>query len=431
LDNFDKIFSQKLQEEQEFGFRESDWQEVAGRLETPVVAPTTSNWKKWAVAAILLLMSGAIGWLAYQLNTANHTIDELKNQPVADNFRVDTIYKEVAVVRVDTLFQTKTITAPIAQATKAIYFPFFSPNQFETTRFNTHDISVTGTEMLGTSVFSPFFNSSSYRLPVAQYQLEQNLVSADVKIKELVAPSQLEGLALSALDNGEPELTLNEAPVSELTLHHKAKFQDYLRPTGFKVGVSAGKSFLTARDLTHVSSSNFGGKAEVDFVKNVSIVAGVDRFRLGYQTTDFENIGREIPVPDTDILGERSLNDLVFTSVSQQFTQYKLGLKYKFSTKNNVTPYLGFNYLASSHFKKDFYYFFDLDPALGLSVDVDLNTQQRRFNSDGFGLDFGVELMSKNWLSFQIEGYYHFITPEMRSQYYDLVGIRMAALIGL
>ena len=67
-----------------------------------------------------------------------------------------------------------------------------------------------------------------------------------------------------------------------------------MRPQGLKIGAVAGKSFLTAGNLSDVSSSNFGLKAEVDFPRNWSLVAGLDWFRLSYRTNGVENLGGEI-----------------------------------------------------------------------------------------------------------------------------------------
>lgn len=429
MNNFDDIFAQQLQQEQEFDFRESDWQEVADRLgpsPTPVPAPSFFNWKAWATAAILLSLLGGIGWLAVELKDAKDAIQELKNQPVAENLRVDTIYKEVAVVRVDTVFKTRTI----ATAAPTKYFnttPFFANNQ----RFNTHDISVTGTGMLGTSFFSPFFNGS--RRTVFGARVGGTDVSAETEeIDNLEGLTDLKKLAIldgEALILPTTELKIKEVSTADLTLKNDPRMRDYLRPIGMKIGVSAGKSFITAGDLTNVASSNVGVKGELQFVQNVSLTSGVDWFNVSYQTTEFSNLGREIPMPDLEDLGSANPSDLTFASVSESFTQYKVGLKYAFPTKTTATPYIGINYLASSNFKKDFYYFFDIAPAQGLDVELEANNRFNRFNSDGFGLDVGVELQTQKWLSLQIEGYYHFITPEMRSQYYDLVGIRLAALV--
>ena len=431
MDNFDKIFAQKLQQEQEFDFRESDWQEVADRLDTVAPAPTVFNWKAWAVAAILLSLLGGMGWLAVKLNDATNTIKRLQNQPVAKNFHVDTIYKEVAVVRVDTVFKTRTIAA--ASATS--YFsttPFFTNNQ----RFNTHDISVTGTGILGTSFFSPFFKSNDRWQTVDGRRIgnvggllsERKISAEENEVMALTLPEALTLRDNELLTLPATTLKIKEISTSELTLHSDPRMRDYLRPIGSKFGVSAGKSFLAARDLTNVASSNIGLKGELQFVKNISMTAAVDWFRLSYQATELSNLGQEIPMPTAEEFGVANPTDLTFVSVNQRFTQYKVGLKYAFPTKTTATPYIGINYLASTNFKKDFYYFFEVPTSQGF-VDLDKSSRFSNYNSDGFGLDLGVELQSQEWLIFQIEGYYHFITPEMRSQYYDLVGIRLTALV--
>lgn len=429
MDNFDKILAQKLQQEQEFDFRESDWQDVANTLDAATPAPAAFAWKGWAAAAILLTLLGGIGWLAMELKDAKNTIQELKNQPIAENFRVDTLYKEVAVVRVDTIFKTRTITKNVATAAPTNIFtttPFFANNQ----RFNTHDISVTGTGILGTSFFSPFFNADGTRRTAYDTRGGMAEISADdltnVQLANLNKLAILDGEVLSYPVS---DLKMKDIPTASLDLENKAKFQDYLRPIGSKFGVSAGKSFLTASGLTNVSSSNVGVKGELDFVKNISLVGAVDWFNLNYQTTDFANLGRDIPMPDLEDLGSANPSDLTFAAVSQSFTQYKVGLKYHFPTKTTAVPYIGLNYLASSNVKKDYYYFYDIPASQGLDVQLDGRDQFNGFNSDGFGLDLGVELRTQQWLSLQIEGYYHFITPDMRSQYYDLVGIRLAALV--
>lgn len=416
-----------MQQEQEFDFRESDWQDVANTLDATTPAPTAFAWKGWAAAAILLTLLGGIGWLAMELKDAKNAIEELKNQPIADNFRVDTIYKEVAVVRVDTIFKTQTITKTIATAAPTNIFtttPFFANNQ----RFNTHDISVTGTGMLGTSFFSPFFNSSRRTVDGARV----GSIGIPANEEKMVLAANLKKLSIldgEVLAYPEVELPINEIATSELSLENNPRFKDYLRPIGSKFGVSAGKSFLTAGSLTNVSSSNVGAKGELNFVRNISLVGAVDWFNLNYQTTDFTNLGRDIPMPDLEDLGSANPSDLTFASVSQSFTQYKVGLKYNFPTKTTAVPYIGINYLASSNVRKDFFYFYDIPASQGLDVQLDRSDRFSGFSSDGFGLDLGVELQTQKWLSLQIEGYYHFITPDMRSQYYDLVGIRLAALV--
>jgi hypothetical protein len=424
LDNFDKILAQKLQQEQEFDFRESDWQDVANTLDAAAPAPNAFAWKSWAAAVILVSLLGGIGWLVMALTAAKNTIQELKSQPVEENFRVDTIYKEVAVVRVDTVFKTRTIATAAATNIFATT-PFFANNQ----KINTHDISVTGAGILGTSFFSPFFNADGRRQTVDGRRggsigvsaEEKDVVSADLKKMAI-----LEGEALAYPVT---ELKIKEISTSELDLNNDPRLRDYMRPIGAKAGVSVGKSFLTANGLTNVSSSNVGLKGEVNFVKNISLVGAIDWFNLSYQTTDYTNLGRDIQMPNLEDLGSANPNDLTFASVSESFTQYKIGLKYNFQTKTTAVPYIGLSYLASTNVKKDFYYFYDIPASQGLDVQLEDSDRFNDFHSNGFGLDLGVELQTQKWLSLQIEGYYHFITPEMRSQYYDLLGIRLAALI--
>ena len=58
MDNkdFDKLFSDGLEEEQEFDFRESDWEEVSERIQTN--SKRKILWWQWLIPIMLLVFSG-------------------------------------------------------------------------------------------------------------------------------------------------------------------------------------------------------------------------------------------------------------------------------------------------------------------------------------------------------------------------------------
>lgn len=404
MDNFDKIFSDKLQETQEFDFQETDWQEVSDRLDmhAPVA---TASWKKAIVPLIMLSLLGAVGLLWLKLDNTNSELQQLKENLFERTLR-------------DTVIQTIVLRDTI----------FASENQ--NSNINTHDISWVGKPVAG--VVNPFlslgdnlakninqtFSSHSFLYESLNSKIPQLGVqgrATDVFDQMTEAPDYLPGLTPKGVKQEEhnPILIARNAP-----LNNYPGFQ----LLGAQVGLVVGKSFIPNNQLTAVSSANWGLKAEFLLLNNLRLVAGLDFYNLKYEAqSDF--LGREIPLPeDPTYLSE----DLIFSQSTQNFTQLQLGLKYVFPTELSVLPYVGLNYFASAKFNKEFYYLYD--PAIYSLPEFETTFQNTDITGNGFGIDLGIEYQAKDWLSIQFETYYHLSNRRLESLYHDLLGVRTAVL---
>lgn len=409
MNNFDKIFSEKLQTEQDFDFREADWDEVSDRLDmhAPIVAPT---WRKALVPIVMAGLVGVIGFLWLKLDKTSDALQDLKKD-----------LQNNTVLQRDTVLQTVILRDTIFAAADA------------TSRINTHDISWVGKP--GTGVVNPFLSlgddlAKNINQTFSEFDyLEKDKSETPYKLGVLNqkssaieriegAPNSVHSIEHSYVvyEKGEEILFAKNNPITS---------NPHFQLLGAKFGLNIGKSFIPDNQLTAVKSTNIGLKAEFLFVKNLSLVAGLDFYNLSYQTLpDF--FGGEIPQPEDPIYQQE---DLFFIQADQNFTQLKLGFKYTFNTKeeSNIRPYVGLNYLATANFKKAFFYQYNPDRySVPFFETVSRNSD---IIANGFGVDLGVEYQPKNWLSIQFETYYHTSNRSLESLYHDLVGVRTAALI--
>jgi hypothetical protein len=408
MDTFEKILSEKLKETQNFEFCETDWQEVSDRLDmhAPVA---TSTWKKVFVPLIMTGLLGAVGVLWWQLNQTNGELQELKK----DLF-------ENTLMQRDTVIQTVVYRDTIFAAAS------------QSSNINTHDISWVGKP--GSGVVNPFLSLGDNLAKTINQSFSNHTFlweSLSTSTSTWGVSSKSEGnFALERLrniPNNLPKLSINSISTeqSEEVIHAKNSpivIDPHFQLLGAQIGLTVGKSFITNNQLAAVSSTNIGLKAEFLFVKNLSIVAGLDFYNLSYQTqSDF--LGKEVPLPEDPIY---LADDLLFTESNQNFTQLKLGFKYTFGNESNIKPYVGLNYLATANFKKDFYYLYD--PAKYAIPSFETSSKNTDITGNGFGIDLGVEYRPKNWLSIQFETYYHISNRKLESLYHDLLGVRTAAL---
>ena len=106
MKDFDKIFSEKLQNEQAFDFRVDDWQEVSDRLD--MHAPVSVwTWKKVLVPIMLASLVGVIGFLWLKLDRTSGELDKLKKDLFENpQLQRDTVIRTV-VLRIGIVFSTK------------------------------------------------------------------------------------------------------------------------------------------------------------------------------------------------------------------------------------------------------------------------------------------------------------------------------------
>ncbi|RMG80302.1 MAG: hypothetical protein D6714_14880, partial [Bacteroidetes bacterium] len=137
--DFDKIFAEKLQTTQDFGFRETDWAEVADRLDQLAPAPVPT-WKKWASPVLFTALGVIIGLLWHKLNQTNNALRQLKTE-----------IQTPTPAQKDTVFQTIILRDTI----------FATSNQND--NINTHDISRVGKPFSG--VVNPFLLPPGHHAP--------------------------------------------------------------------------------------------------------------------------------------------------------------------------------------------------------------------------------------------------------------------------
>lgn len=414
--DFDQFFSEQLQETQSFDFQEEDWLAVSNQLDK-AGKPALFPWKAVAAGIILLSLFGAIAWLTFRLNDTSEELEDLKKEVIAQKQdRVDTVFQHI--YHFDTIYAISQIndnTHDIRRTGQTGYArstgSFFSPSFFE----GAQRIAKNGFDF--ESDVNSLIQEGRLRIMTSErleaWKANRSLLVANMPKQELTEIYSTSAEELSAGDFIETELS-------------NPRLEDYLRPIGLDFGVSAGRSFIIDNSLTGVSSSNFGLKTEVHFVRNLSFVGGFDFYKLRYRTVSGEIFG-DVPTPSSDFGFD--LNDLEHVLSEQNFLQIKLGFKYYFPTKGNIIPFAGLNYLASANVKKQFYYFFpsDLYPA---DSEYFLQNNHSNIQFSGFGLDFGLNYKVNQHWSIQLEGYYHLLNRKPQSQYHDLIGTRMSLLYG-
>ncbi|MFK7810108.1 MAG: hypothetical protein AB8F74_20040, partial [Saprospiraceae bacterium] len=119
MDNkdFDKIFSEKLKETQEFEYMDSDWENVAGRIQPPEEEERRFSKWFWLLGLGFLIMTGTSLYLASSLNSTNKHLVELKeavsNQGTKTVVVPDTVFEKVTITKIDTIYKTK-VVEPVA-----------------------------------------------------------------------------------------------------------------------------------------------------------------------------------------------------------------------------------------------------------------------------------------------------------------------------
>lgn len=332
--DLERLMRARLEETQDFDFREEDWEELAHRLKRKRRWPLF--WWPALLGAILLIALSATAWHYYQEYTtanealvlAENTIKELNNKTSQSNTTVPkTVRKTVEVI--DTVYKTVIIEKHITKQVPAQIAGIDSLEQEET-----------------------FIADAAYKVNDSKVQ---NLINQDSLEIDVSLLANLPDLPLTSLDYKQERKIWRaiQLPHSEQKKEQK-KLKKEIKKTkhvGLRFGWAntqnpsipepndslPGNPFL--QELNR-NAWNIGVAGEMNLNKKLKIIAGVN-LEQQYYNTNQEGTGELFDQVSYDTLTYGG-PQLLMTRFKESSLRYTLGVKYQIFNEKKWMPFIGF-----------------------------------------------------------------------------------------
>ncbi|MEL6863568.1 MAG: hypothetical protein AAFP19_04070 [Bacteroidota bacterium] len=353
MDNqeLDRFFSERLKATQSFDFREEDWEAVADRLDNHDSRRRGGIWWWAGMGGALLFL--VLAWLSYSLYQTRQKVwllEQQANQPTA---AVDTVYKEIIVERIDTVYQTIN-SNPQNQSRQSV------TNQAAPDRTSQPNPATPLTKN-GIEVKSNFPNvpvlkekvlKATSASPIAPDSLKTNLPIATNATPYPNATTSTTATAL--LPNyplwlPEASLKIDPLPPSDGSSPSKL-IQPVKKEKRFQLGLEANYAFVPAASLEGQLGYGFGliGLYTINKCWDVFVRLSRQQFRYSANTSNFDRLGipslsyldRIISTDQEDGLFDPTANSsTTYTfnggdgnnEVNKSFIQYEIGASYRFA----------------------------------------------------------------------------------------------------
>ncbi|MFT5383030.1 MAG: hypothetical protein ACI81W_000426 [Saprospiraceae bacterium] len=399
MDNqdFDKIFSGGLGEEQEFDFRESDWEEVAEAIASK--SKDRLLWWRWLIPIMFIVFGSVIYCLVSDLKVTKREVLVLNEKLSARQIeKTDTLYNKITIITYDTIHQ---IVTKEKGRTKNNY-SVNQPIEFYNNESSFNDKS--NTKRADTNENINYKNVAEL-IPVISL--------SEIPLKEVEIQ----------IDKEEEHFYLTETQFPEKKRGIKDKFKIGLT-NGWAVteNYSAIDSTSSVNGLGKKVMLDFGLRGEWAFNKHLSTIATVSIEHVRFNS--FDKVVDKLAVYEA-VLPDAS-GGLIKARTSQTNLNYKLGVKYLFGAHKKWTPYAGVNIEAQSRLiqKAEASYFYAYQ---------EINTKSAEYRNPDFKITAltlfaGYEYQFSGRFSWQVEAWHRFNFNKEIDQIYARFGIRNTVL---
>ncbi len=439
----DQWFGDKLRQEQEFDFRESDWAAVADGLDQEEKQRRRLAWFWWPLGMMAVLVLGLVFWQQQrQINSLQEHLSELE--------LTDTVRKTIVIT--DTIRNTITLEgddSPPAQGVQRKTDDLASvsgPNLRTSSSKNT-SIATTTKEIDKTSnaleaiqeKISSFndvtqsFSNSSVVKDRAQLFAVDSLTEPAVFLGEGIKGEKVAGVAEGAegekLDVYLTELTHPLPDISEVIIRKNSVKK--IRPSKqwkpkFELDIAAGlgKPKALSANLSNqgkLSTQMIGAGFSVQPIKHWWIRAGVSRQVVRYSTTETNTANAYADSQRSEleeILGQTGSNqapglldgDISSLKDQRRYWQYELGLRYDWLNRKRWNLYFRGDILAKiKQQRKTDISAFDINnqyAGAGLANES-ISSSSRDFSITGFQVGLGGNYKLNQHWQLSLEGTTH------------------------
>ncbi len=358
MDNkeFDKLFSDKLNETQSFDFDESGWNEVAEQIRPEQSKKRPFPWF-WLFAFALLSLGGVCAYLMYSLHTAHNTINSIEEKlSLRENTKEDNSIEKTTLVLYDTIYKTVIIEE---QQISNKYSEHKSSNNNQNKR------------LLTSSGFTQYYQN-------AFNSIQRIVIPSNTIFKSLESQAQTQKGANAIEERNEEIKNINPSVASALTNTYKYRFAmpmqkidplslTYLKTTikdpifyfdspkniikkkirepfidKFSIGLLAGvaqvKNNFDINDLNIIkkSSWNAGLRLAYQFTDHINVWSSISYMQQNYQETELDSLSRA-----PDVYYPSSFNEIDRLELINEAMQVRLGLNYRFLHTNRWRTYIG------------------------------------------------------------------------------------------
>ncbi len=410
MDNkdFDKIFSDGLEEEQDFGFQEKDWEEVSWVIHAQPKRKFV--WWRWLVPVLLIAFGGVVYCLASDLKSARKEISVLHHDiGKLQIIKSDTQYQKVTIIEYDTIRKT-IIDEQIVSKKRIVYIDVPGLKSESNTNKNTKS----NTNLLNTSK----------RLGLSE-SLERG---AEEIVEPLGAIDLLEPISLQLEDELKAGKTKEEH-------FYKTELKPSISKPWHKNKLKIG--ITNAWGVSESSTNDFYERNAGDKVKKYMLDLGVQgewafnhRWRVS-GTVAYDRIRLLSPMLSEEVLSQLnldpSLGNLLSSKTIQAAIHYKIGIKYYLRTHQKWLPYGGVYASAQSNRSQKISTIYTVNYQPGI-VNSKTTLRKNKFRMNSLTQFFGYEFRLSDKFSWQVEQWWRINLWKTDDQMYSTFGIRNTVL---
>lgn len=391
MDNqeFDKLFSDQLQEEHNFGFRESDWEEVAARLSADRRRKPIWWWR-WGLGLLLLGLIGLSAYFYYQLKNTKGALSELHTKVT----KIKEEAKTAEHIIVDTIRIKDTVIQKIPSTVTYTSLKIERPNVSTISKSN--QLSITNnTAPLSQEV-------------VAEENPESEIVTDLLPEIELKADS----LVMTKTEKERYYLDIYQFPVKKKGIKDRLKI-GFTNAVGLtQTPADDSLAWLQGLDEKRLTF-DIGLQAEWLFTKRLSVLAGINYSYIGFKVSaGLDRYG-----------GYYGIDDFTeYVKISQTAIHYRLGFKYLHGDYQKWRPFAGLLLHAQSSQIWTSRQKFVPDFMEGQTVTTKTRIPDFRLNA--LEPVLGFEYRISKTFSWQMEAWYRYHFTSREDQFYSFMGIR-------
>jgi hypothetical protein len=482
--DFDKIFSDKLKETQDFEFMESDWENVLGRIDVPQERKRRGGWL-WLFGLGFLMMAGTSLYLATSLKKTNQHLVELMEAMTKATLRVDTVMKEVRVIEYDTVvvftegsaFSTSTSTStsipPASGGLKTkdqrlkTSIPLASGHSFTHSllhSFTNHPNGdwLNSTEQAIDTKTTTLLNTDKPANTDLNWRLATLKSNSWATAPNLLPKGAIEDVPVLTKVNQQKKLkNLSVGITGGMTLPRQLLVSESARLNN---SPAAAQFYLTYGEFSTNRRNGFDAGLLLQYQtgKHWQLTGAVVYQQINYElsrtffpasqerllNSDYgleEFLGGELLISDENVdstnsppISTNPNSDTISfgnSGIKQRAIEYRLGTNYVFRPAKKWRPFVGLSVSAMSLRKQELWgnFYEDLengefDKDNSANKISDLSVKASTFRWNGVVLSTGFQLAINKRLNWQMEAWYQQPFKIRTDQLYNLTGARTGLL---
>ncbi len=393
---FDHFFSDKLQDTQDFVFREDDWEELSGRLAMQQDQRQKRGWIVWFLLGALLLLLGISLWQSHIVQLKQLEIQNAQQQ--IQNLEIQ--LQNAILAPCDTIYQTVIQEKPILISSKDNRQSNANPQQSKTA--------------------IPAIAALEKRLTAKSLE-STNRSTNTIKTERIFTPNKsLVGLGLAPIKS----LSVLPYPLSfpEIAIWPSDEKSNAKKRNAtvsrWQLGPGLGLNRLACTDCSQSFHANIGLEARYRLNSRVQLEA---RYQFHRYESNFGSLGaKNIAIQDD--LGSQYYIQIAELNSQASFFQFSLGLQYQLPQQF----FLGFDVSLYHHLQRSNQY--HINPSYGGQPDFTKSYNRPSARLDRYEVNVGRNFKFGSKVQIPLSLYYQRNGRWQRSALPALLGLRIGIL---